>query len=38
MPLFLFIFHHADQCTQMSSINLDISERDNKLKSELSLM
>ena len=37
MQLLLFYFvHNADQFMQMSSINLDISEEDNKLKSELS--
>ena len=35
MKIFLFIFQKADQFMQMPSINLDISEKDNKLKSEL---
>ena len=30
MKLFLIIFHNADQFMQMSSINLDISEKDSK--------
>ena len=38
MKLFLVIFHSADQFMQMSSINLDISEGDYKLKSALFLM
>ena len=32
MKLFLFIFRNAEQFMQMSSINLVISEEDNKLK------
>ena len=38
MSLFLVIFHNADQLMQMSSINLDISKEDNKLKAALFLM
>ena len=38
MKLFIVIFLNADQFMQMSSINLDISEEDNKSKSALSLM
>ena len=36
--MILAIFHNADQFMQMSSINLVISEEDNKLKSALSLI
>ena len=38
MKLYLVIFRNADQFMQMSSINLNISEEDNKYKSALSLM
>ena len=38
MKLFLVIFHNADPFMQMSSINLNSSEEDNKLKSALPLM
>ena len=38
MKSFLVSFRIADQYVQMSSINLDISEEDNNLKSALSLM
>ena len=38
MKSFLAIFHNADQLMQMLSINLVISEEDNKLKSALSLI
>ena len=38
MKWFLAIFHNAYQFMQMSSINLVISEEDNKLKSALSLI
>ena len=38
MKLFKYIFHNADQLRQMLSINLIISEEDNKLKSALFLM
>ena len=38
MKLFLVIFYNPDKFIQMSSINLDISEEDNKLKSALFLM
>ena len=38
MKLFLAIFHNADQFMQKRSINLVISEEDNKYKSALSLL
>ena len=38
MKLLLVIFHKADQFMQMSSINLVISIKDNKLKSALSFI
>ena len=38
MKLFLVIIHNADQFMLMLSINLDISEEDNKLKSALSFI
>ena len=37
MKWFLAIFHNADQFMQMPSINIVISEEDNKLKLALSL-
>ena len=38
MKLFLVFFYNADQFTQMSTVNLVISEEDNKLKAALAFI